>query len=199
MQVRRTTFGLMALLSLVVFSATGAAQGRRQLEPGKEPPHPPNVGEEAPNFELQNLDGEIVSLKKLTEQSPVVILVLRGWPGYQCPICNRQVGEFLTKKADLADVQLVMIYPGPADLLEEHAKEFQGDKSFPDNYHYVIDPDYEFTNEWGLRWEAPRETAYPSTFVVGTDGKILFGQTVVSHRDRVDVATVLKVLANQKN
>ncbi|MBB3206018.1 peroxiredoxin [Rhodopirellula rubra] len=195
MRIRTETVGIFLLLSIATFSTPAFAQGRRQAQPGKEPPHPPKVGEQAPDFELKTLGGDIVSLEKLTEDSPVVILVLRGWPGYQCPICNRQVGEFLNKQSDFADVQLVMIYPGPADLLAEHAKEFQGAKSFPDNFHYVIDPDYKFTNAWGLRWEATRETAYPSTFVIGRDRKILFGQTVVSHRDRVNASTVLEVLA----
>ncbi len=193
----RRTFLLTSLMVLTV-SSTAFAQRRRELPPGKEPPNPPKVGAKAPGFELKNLDGEVVALKELTAKSPVVVLVLRGWPGYQCPICNRQVGEFLSKSGDFAGVQLVMVYPGPADLLAEHAKEFQGSKSFPDNYHYVIDPDYQFTNAWGLRWEAPRETAYPSTFVINTDGEIVFGKTVVSHGDRTNAATVLEELAKLK-
>lgn len=198
MRNRYTTFGLFLLCQLIMFSGTADAQRRRKAEPGKEPPHPPKVGAEAPDFELKSLDGEVVSLKQLREKSPVVMLVLRGWTGKQCPVCNKQVGEFLSKQSEFADVQLVMIYPGPVDLLDEHAKDFQGDKSFPDNYHYVIDPDYTFTNAWGLRWESPRETAYPSTFVVGTDGNIVFGKTVVSHRDRANVATVLEALGKVK-
>lgn len=199
MQKQSILFGLVLALAMAVPATTTNAQGRRQLAPGKEPPHPPKVGEAAPNFELKNLRGDVISLKKLTEKSPVVMLVARGWPGYQCPICSRQVGEFLSKKTEFADVQLVIIYPGPADLLAEHAKEFQGDKLFPANYHYVIDPDYKFTNAWGLRWEARRETAYPSTFVVGMDQKIIFGKTVVSHGDRANVATVVEALDKAKN
>ncbi|MEP3480203.1 MAG: peroxiredoxin-like family protein [Fuerstiella sp.] len=198
MKIRSATTGLCLLLTMTLLASSAHAQGRRKLSPGKEAPHPPKVGEKAPDFELKNLKGEAVSLKKLSEKSAVVMLVLRGWPGYQCPICNRQVGEFLSKKSEFKDVQVVMIYPGPANLLEKHAKEFQGSKSFPANYHYVIDPDYKFTNAWGLRWEAPRETAYPSTFVVGKDQKITFGTTVVSHRDRASVATVKEALAKAK-
>jgi peroxiredoxin len=170
---------------------------RRQAVPGKMDPHPPQVGEEAPDFQLQNLQGETFTLHELTAKSPVVLLVLRGWPGYQCPICSRQVGEFITKQADFtkAGAEVVMIYPGPADLLAEHAKEFQGDRSFPANYHYLIDPDYTFTNAWGLRWEAPRETAYPSTFLIGTDHKIKFGMTSTSHGGRASADTVLGELA----
>ena len=70
---------------------------RSQAVPGKDPPHPPAVGKDAPDFQLKNLNDELVSLNKLTAEHNVVLVVLRGWPGYQCPICSRQVGEFLTK------------------------------------------------------------------------------------------------------
>ncbi len=190
MKNRCVAFGLLLLLTTIAFSSTAQAQ-RRQAKPGKEPPHPPKVGETAPDFELANLKREKVSLKALTKKSSVVILALRGWYGKQCPICNRQVGEFLSKKEALSEVQVVMIYPGEAADLDKYAKQFIGSKMFPENYHFVLDPDFKFTNSWGLRWEAPRETAYPSTFVVDQEQKIVFGKTVVSHGDRVDVATVI--------
>ncbi len=191
---------LSAFTSASTVSAQEQRRGRGQAAEGKNPPHPPMVDQDAPEFELKNLNDEPISLKKLTEKGPVVLLVLRGWPGYQCPICNRQVGEFLSKNADFekAGAQVVMIYPGPADLLAEHAKEFQGAKDFPANFHYVIDPDYKFTEAWGLRWEAARETAYPSTFVVGQDNKIKFGETSTSHGGRTKADTVLTELKNLK-
>ncbi len=201
----RAIVSLFALTGVLLTTSVGYAQekkrgGRSQALPGKEAPHPPKVDEEAPEFVLKNLKDEPISLRKLTEKGAVVLLVLRGWPGYQCPICTRQVGEFLTKKAEFekAGAQVVMIYPGPADLLAEHAKEFQGDKSFPANYHYVIDPDYKFTNAWGLRWEADRETAYPSTFLVSKDNKVKFGLTSTSHGGRESADNVLKELAKLK-
>jgi thioredoxin-dependent peroxiredoxin len=190
----RCAFGLLLLLATISFASTALAQRGRQATPGREPPHPPKVGEVAPDFELRDLKGEKVSLKQLMTDSPVVLLVLRGWYGRQCPICNRQVGEFLSKKSELSKVQVVMIYPGESDQLDEHAKQFIGSKSFPDNYHFLLDPDFKFTKAWGLRWETPGETAYPSTFVVDQKQKLVFGKTVISHGDRADVATVLSKL-----
>ncbi|MCA9193475.1 MAG: AhpC/TSA family protein [Planctomycetales bacterium] len=198
-----TRFLIGCALIFTVFSQATLAiaqerQGgrRSQAAPGKEAPHPPKVEADAPNFELKNLDDKVISLKGLAEQGPVVMLVLRGWPGYQCPICNRQVGEFLSKKAEFekAGASVLMIYPGPADLLAEHAKEFQGAKEFPKHFYYVIDPDYTFTNAWGLRWEAPRETAYPSTFVISKDLKVKFGVISTSHGGRTSAVDVLKEL-----
>ncbi|MCA9169162.1 MAG: AhpC/TSA family protein [Planctomycetales bacterium] len=198
--------GFSLIVTVMIVASPSKAQERRgggrrsQAVPGKELPHPPKVDDDAPIFELKNLEDQVVSLKELAEKGPVVMLVLRGWPGYQCPICNRQVGEFMSKQAEFekAGASLVMIYPGPVDLLAEHAKEFQGAKEFPEHFHYVIDPDYTFTNAWGLRWEAPRETAYPSTFVVGKDLKVKFGITSTSHGGRASAADVLNELEKLK-
>ena len=49
----------------------------------------PKVGDVAPAFALKSLDGEAVRLADLAAKGPVVLVVLRGWPGYQCPICDR--------------------------------------------------------------------------------------------------------------
>lgn len=194
------------MLPVLLLVSTGAAQerkgnvGQSQVPAGKELPHPPKVGEDAPDFELKNLNHKVVSLQELTKKGPVVILVLRGWPGYQCPICNRQVGEFLNKSTEFknAGASVVMIYPGPAGQLAEHAKEFQGAKKFPEHFQFVIDPDYAFTNAWSLRWEAQRETAYPSTFVVSTDRKVKYGLISTSHGGRATAANVLAELAKLK-
>ena len=55
----------------------------------------PEVGKKAPDFALESVTGETVKLSKLVDKSPVVLVMLRGYPGYQCPICSRQVGELL--------------------------------------------------------------------------------------------------------
>ena len=64
---------------------------------------------------------------------------------------------------------VLLIYPGPAAQLTDHALEFLGRRKLPDNFTLVVDPDYHFTTAYGLRWNAPNETAYPATFVIDTD------------------------------
>ena len=153
----------------------------------------PKVGDSAEDFTLKTPAGESVSLDGLKAKGPVVLVVLRGWPGYQCPICTRQVGQFIGKSKDLdaAKAQVVMVYPGPADHLKDHAEEFVSGKTLPDNFHFVIDPDYTFTNKYDLRWDAPKETAYPSTFVIDPAGKITFAKISKTHGDRAPIAEVL--------
>src|SRR5271169_3484502 len=79
--------------------------------------NPPKVGDMASDFTLKTLDDQSVRLSDLTAKSDVVLVVLRGWPGYQCPFCTRQAHDFLRNadKLKAAGVQVVMVYPGPAD------------------------------------------------------------------------------------
>ena len=104
----------------------------------------PKVGDTAADFTLDGLDGKSLKLTDLTSKGPVVLIVLRGWPGYQCPICTRQVGDVLAhqKEFDAAGAKVVMVYPGPADQLKAHAEEFFKDKTFSETFRLLIDPNY---------------------------------------------------------
>jgi hypothetical protein len=87
---------------------------------------PPAVGAKATDFTLNTLDGKAVTLSEINKSAPVVVVVLRGWNGYQCPLCNQQVGDLVSHSADLAaaNAQVVLVYPGVADGLAlgvEHA------------------------------------------------------------------------------
>ena len=160
----------------------------------------PAVGDAAPDFTLASVTGKKVQLAKLTKESSVVLVVLRGFPGYQCPMCNLQVRDFI-KKADefvQAGVQVVLVYPGPGENLGQRANEFLVDKKLPQNFELLLDPDYTFTNQYGLRWDAPKETAYPSTFLIDQKGKIFFAKVSKSHGGRTNASEILAALTNAK-
>ncbi len=160
---------------------------------------PPQVGDKAADFTLKTPAGEPVSLAKLVEQGPVILVVLRGWPGYQCPVCTKQVGELVGKSKEMgaAKARVVLVYPGPAEGLKAHAEEFAQGKSLPANFQFVVDPDYQMIRSYDLRWDAPGETAYPSTFVIDPQGKIVFAQTSRTHGGRAKVGKVIGALAGK--
>lgn len=178
---------LLALVALAIglFSARAAT--------------PPQVGDAAPEFTLNTLDGKAVVLKDLTAKQRVVLVVLRGWPGYQCPVCTKQVHDFVAKADEFkGQATVLMIYPGPAEKLKEHAEEFLKNKGWPKEFQFVTDPDYTFTKAYGLRWDAPGETAYPSTFIVDMGGKIRFAKVSKDHGGRASAEEVVKTLAPVK-
>lgn len=179
----RGWFGL--ILVLVLAAPAGAAEAK-----------PPAVGDVAKDFELPLLAGGNVKLSAMTDAGPVVLVVLRGYPGYQCPACTRQVGDFI-KHADAikaAGASVLFVYPGPADELKKHAAEFNKDTQLPDHFKFALDPGYTFTNLYNLRWDEPQETAYPATFILNRKREITFANISKTHGGRVlakDVVTEL--------
>ena len=158
----------------------------------------PKVWDKTPDFTLQTLDDQTVRLGELTAKEKVVLVVLRGWPGYQCPVCDRQVQDFIKSASDFAEAKarVVFVYPGPADDLKAQVKEFAEwrGKQWPKDFLYVMDPDYPVVNAYGLKWNAPKETAYPSSFVLDRQGIVRFAKIGKSHGDRTKAADVLAEL-----
>ena len=158
----------------------------------------PTVGAVAPDFTLSTPVGGSVTLSKELVHGPIVLVVLRGFPGYQCPYCMRQVHDFVEHSAEFAakGTNVLFVYPGPPADLDLHAKEFLTQQAeLPANIKLVIDPDYKVTNLYGLRWDAPRETAYPATFVLSKTGTIRFEKISRVHGDRTSAQDVLIVVS----
>ena len=74
---------------------------------------PPAVGDRTPALELKGYNSETVKLDEAIRKGPFVVVVLRGNPGYQCPLCTRQAGEFpaAAGKPEAANATLIMVYP----------------------------------------------------------------------------------------
>jgi len=157
---------------------------------------PPKMGDKAPDFALKTLDEQTVRLSDLTANGKVVLIVLRGWPGYQCPLCTRQVQDYIASAPKFAEAKarVVMVYPGPADDLKAHAREFLNNKDWPKDFVFVIDPDFSMVNAYGLRWDAPNETSHASTFVLDRKGTVRFAKISDSHGDRTKAGDMVEEL-----
>lgn len=162
----------------------------------------PKVGDKARPFTLTALDGTKVSLAGETARGPVVLVLARGWPGYQCPFCTRQFADFVAHANEFEGLgaSVVWVYPGPSDQVVQRAQEFVASKPLPAGFRFVTDPDYTFTNAYGLRWDAPNETSYPSTFVIDRASIVRFAQISNAHDGRAkasDVVAALNALAGR--
>ena len=149
---------------------------------------PPAIGAKAPDFALSTPTGGAVRMSEVQRGHDLVLVVLRGFPGYQCPYCMRQVHDFIDHASEFKakNARVLLVYPGPPADLDQHAKEFLAKQAeLPSNVFLVTDPDYAVTNQYGLRWGAPHETAYPSTFVLDKKGVIVFEKISHSHGDRL--------------
>ena len=97
-----------------------------------------------------------------------------------------------------AKARVLLVYPGPSEELKKRADEFVKGETLPANFEFVIDPNYAVVNLYALRWNAPGETAYPSTFVLDGKRKVLFAKVSKTHGDRSTPAEILAALAPKK-
>src|ERR1700679_1995097 len=103
----------------------------------------PEIGQKAPEFRLSTPDGHALRLSEFTAKGTVVLVVLRGFPGYQCPYCQKQVHDFLVNgdKFAAAGAEVLLVYPGPPADLDQRAKEFLGkEKPFAGKLFFFCAP-----------------------------------------------------------
>jgi thioredoxin-dependent peroxiredoxin len=158
----------------------------------------PRVGAKAPDFTLSTPSGKAIRMSGVQQGHDLVLVVLRGFPGYQCPYCMKQVHDFVEHASGFAakKATVLLVYPGPPADLDQHANDFLAKQpELPSNVILVTDPDYTVTNLYGLRWDAPNETAYPSTFILDKKGMIVFEKISHTHGDRISAQDALDHLS----
>lgn len=186
---------LTKLLIITIFTILSFEQGlAEKIAVG------PKEGSKFLDFSATTMNGASFQLSKLVEKGTVVLVMLRGFPGYQCPVCSTQVAGYIAKAEEFENenTPVVFIYPGKVKDLDKKAKEFTGPleekEDLPSNFIFVVDHDYAITNLLGLRWDVPKETAYPATFVIDHKGYIQYAKVSDSHYGRATADEILEFL-----
>jgi peroxiredoxin len=168
------------------------------------------VGDRAPAMVLENARGATVDLGTLLEKGPVIVTFYRGgW----CPYCNLELKAYqeILPQIVAAGASLVAISPEKPDdtvsTAEKNALTFEVLSDVGQKVGRAFGLVYEFTEELKhayhgfnldipARNDTPNEWALPvsATYVIDSDGSIVYAYTDVDHRDRADPRDVLAVL-----
>ncbi len=168
------------------------------------------VGDRAPDVSLPDATGQAVSLAPMLQKGPVVVVFYRGgW----CPFCNMQLKayEAVLPRITAAGASIVAISPEKPDetisTAEKNALTFPVLSDLGQNVGKAFGLVYAFTDELravydGLKLDIPGKNDTPgdwslplsATYVIGSDGRILFADTGVDYRHRTDPLVVLAVL-----
>ena len=190
--MNRLLLFLVITISFFIFSATVFAE---KITVG------PEEGKVLEDFSGITIYGGDFQLSKHVEKGSVVLVMLRGFPGYQCPVCSTQVAGYIAKAEEFEkqrNTPVVFIYPGKVNDLEKRAKEFtaplEKEVDLPSNFIFLLDQDYKITNHLNLRWDDPKETAYPAAFVIDHDGYVQFTKVSDNHHDRATADEILEFL-----
>ena len=140
------------------------------------------VGDEAPGFELEDQDGERVSLSDFRGEKVLVYF----YPKANTPGCTKQACSVRDARAELADagIAAVGISPDPP----ERQKKF--DTKYELGFPLLSDPGHETAEAWGVWGEKKsfgktRMGIVRSSFLVDEEGRIAQASYKVKPLDSV--------------
>ena len=150
------------------------------------------LGKVAPDFELSDDGGGLVSLKALLNEGPVVVVFYYGYH------CNHCVGQLFGLNEDLhrfteMGTQIVAISGDPVDLTAKRFEEY-GRFGFP----VLSDKDNRVAQQFGVfqpEADGKPETQLHGTFVIDSDGTVLWANT--GSKPFLDNKTLLTTIAGQ--
>lgn len=169
-----------------------------------------NVGDQMPEFELPDVNGELVSSSQLLEKGPLVLTFYRGaW----CPYCNIYLAGLQKRMDDFqaANATVVAISIEPPDrsltVSERHAIRFT----------VLSDPSLQLARKFGIVYEMPKvtndaildfgfdiaeyngtekvELPLSTTYIVDTNGEITYAFVKADYKLRADPDVILAELA----
>jgi peroxiredoxin len=167
------------------------------------------VGNKAPNFELKDHDGDLVSSHDLLNRGRLVVLFFRGrW----CPFCVGQLEamNLILSKIEQAGASSVAISPQTVQqsffMADQHKLRFpllsDAENKIADQFGLVYRvPDEQrdvyrraFVNLPFANGDDSWELPIPATFILERDGSVLFASANEDYTERPEPGDVLRRL-----
>lgn len=157
---------------LAILTACGAKQSSPSTNMGAQATM--NKGEAAPQFVLNDLEGNSFQLKEAQGKK----LYVKYWASW-CSICLAGLEDLNTLAGQENDFQIVTIVT-PNYKGEKSAKEFAEwfNRQPYSNLTVLLDEDGEWAKQFGVR-------AYPSSFYIGSDGILAKSQPGHANNEQI--------------
>lgn len=171
-----------------------------------------NIGDIAPNFTLENALGNEISLQKYLDKGPVVLVWYRGgW----CPYCNINL-HYLQEELPNIKAQgatLLALTPELPDqsisTTEKHNLDFEVLSDLNNKVAREYGVVFKLTDEvakmynekFGLNThngDSSNELPLAVTYIINTDGKIVYAFLDVDYRNRAEPSEITSFLKKMK-
>jgi peroxiredoxin len=144
-------------------------------------------------------DGKPVDLSRYRGKKKVVLIVLRGMPkseqGAFCPSCLAQTSSLMANQAEFTklNAELLVVFPGPAgrigEFLARATKQTPGEPQRV--FQLLLDTECKACDRLGIR----DDLAKPSTYILDTQGNLVYAYVGETSTDRPSVKAILGQLA----
>lgn len=206
--------GRWGLICLAVAAAAGAAGCSKARPPDTAPPAAvsaePDPYRDAGRFRndvrtnaevaagvldvsLPDSQGNSVDLRQYRGKQSVVLVVMRGYPGFICPNCSAQTSRLVSNRGEFEkrNAQILVLFPGPTDHLGEFVAKARPPGGPPElPFPVLLDPQFELVDRLGIRGDL----AKPSTYILDANGQVRFAYVGATTADRPSVRAMLQQL-----
>jgi peroxiredoxin len=168
------------------------------------------VGVNAPMFTALDADSNLFSLRTAVEEGPVVIIFYRG---FWCPVCNKHLGDLQDslKMIEEKGVRVIAVSPEKPEYLgvmeEKTGASFtllyDEDYKIADAYDVTFTPGamtlFTYNVVLGARMKEThsgdsQRLPIPATYLIDTDGRIVWRQFDPDYKNRSSVAHILRAI-----
>ena len=161
---------------------------------------PVSIGEEAPDFTLQDIEGRQVTLSAMTGRSVTVIVFYRG---YWCPYCARQLSELRSLLRANEQVRLLAISVDDHEKTKGVIEKIEGDGNGPVTFTMLSDPGHLVIDSYGLHDPAYDGTRFegiphPAVYVVDKTRRVAWAKVESDYKIRPSNADIRAALDQLK-
>lgn len=151
------------------------------------------IGRPLPQARFVGPHGDVVDLRDFQGTRNIVLVFLRGFPGFVCPTCSAQTIALLknAEEFEARDAQVVLVYPGAAESVPaflDSIRTYEKDAVLP--FPILLDVNLGAVQAFAIEGAL----AKPTSVVVDKEGLIQFAYVGEAPDDRPSVKTLLEAL-----
>ncbi len=186
-----------SLLLITCIAQAGAARGVRSNkidEPKRA--EPVSVGEEAPDFTLEDMQGNQVTLSAARGKASTVLVFYRG---YWCPFCAHQLAELRSLMKANEGIRVLAVSVDDHEKTKQLMEKIAADGNGPVNYTMLSDPGHKIIDAYGLHdpaYDGKRFDGipHPAVYVIDKNGRVAWAKVESDYKVRPSNADIRAAL-----
>ena len=131
--------GVVLLLASLAQASLSQSYTRDSTVDDAKRIEPVRNGEEAPDFTLEDLQGNTVTLSEARGKTATVVVFYRG---YWCPFCARQLAELRSLAKGNEQIRVLAISVDDHETTKKFIEKISSDGNGSVNYTMLSDPDH---------------------------------------------------------
>lgn len=148
---------------------------------------------DALQLEFVDRDGRKIDVRDYKGKKYLVVVIMRGFPGYVCPYCTAQTARLIQNYDQFTQrgAEVLVVFPGEKARAQDFAQASQTlaeNKPLP--FPVLLDEGLKVVEQLGIKGDL----AKPSTYILDKKGEIRFAYVGATLTDRPSVKAMLEQL-----